>query len=291
MKLLFSFAACFRSVISRSLRFAFFACLRAFAFVTLALLAACSAGPALTPAPAHERITGSTSMMPALHELAAAFQAQNPNVFVEVQGGDTANGWEDLRANRADIAALSWWDEATSLPKGYRLVPTAGDAIAIIVHPRNPITNVTTLQIRALFAGEILDWTDLGGGQGEPTIISREDGSGTRAAFEARIMGDRRVTLNALVMPTTQAVADYVAGHTLAVGYVTLDATSERVRAAPVEALLPTRHSVTNDGYHLSRVLYLAVREPASQGVKAFLDFSQSPAGSAIWERHFTAIR
>jgi phosphate transport system substrate-binding protein len=262
-----------------------------FAVLVLAFLAACSAGPTSTPAPTRLRIAGSTSMMPALHELAAAFQSQNPNVLVEVQGGDTANGWEDLRAGRSDIAALSWWDDAKQPSDGYRLVPLAKDEVAVIVHPRNPITNVTTLQLRALFAGEILDWAALGGGQGEPTIVSREDGSGTRAAFEARIMGDRRVTLNALVMPTTQAVVDYVAAHMLAVGYVTADAVNERVRAAPVEGLLPARQSAATGGYHLARVLYLAVREPAPRGVQAFLDFAQSPDGLAIWDKHHAAIR
>jgi phosphate transport system substrate-binding protein len=261
------------------------------AFLLVSFAAACSAGPTPTPAPTQLRISGSTSMGLALHEVGAAFQAQNPNVLVEVQGGDTANGLEDLRAGRSDVAALSWWDEAQSLPQGYRLVPVAKDAVAVIVHPRNPITDVTALQLKALFGGEMLDWTALGGEQGEPVIVSREDGSGTRSTFEARIMADRRVTLNALVMPTTKAVADYVAGHRLAVGYVSLDAVDDRVRAVPVEGLLPSRQSAADNSYHLTRVLYLAVREPVSPGLQAFLDFAQSPAGAAIWSNRFAGIR
>ena len=93
--------------------------------------------------------------------------------------------------------------DAAQRRKDYRLIPVARDGIAVIVHPRNPITNVTALQLRALFGGEVLDWAALGGIEGEPAIVSREDGSGTRGAFEARVMGDQRVTLNALVMPTT----------------------------------------------------------------------------------------
>jgi phosphate transport system substrate-binding protein len=257
----------------------------------LLLLAACTAGPTATPVPTRLRISGATSMAPALQELAAAFQAQNPNVLIEVQGGDTANGWEDLRAGRTDIAALSWWDSMQPAADGYRLVPVARDAVAVIVHPRNPITNVTTLQLRALFGGEILDWAGLGGEQGEPSIVSREDGSGTRSAFEAGVMGDRRVTLNALVMPTTQAVVDYVASHRPAVGYVSLDAVDSRVRAVPVEGLAPTKETVASGAYHLIRMLYLATRDPAPRGVQAFLDFVQSPAGLAIWDEHYSAVR
>ncbi len=230
-------------------------------------------------------------MTPALNELAAAFQAQNPNVLVEVQGGDTAIGWEDLQAGRAEVAALSWWDGAASAPEGYRLIPVAQDAVAVIVHPRNPITNLTSLQLRALFAGEILDWASLGGEQAEPVIVSREDGSGTRTAFESRVMGDRRVTLNALIMPTTQAVADYVATHRAAVGYLSIDAVDNRVRAVPVEGLAPSSSTAAGDAYHVTRMLYLAVREPLSPGLQAFVDFAQSPGSIAIWDKHYVALR
>ena len=266
--------------------------LRVFALLTLllVLVTACSAGPTSTPAPTRLRITGSTALTPAVHEIAAAFQAENPNILIEVQGGDSANGWVDLRAGRADIAAVSWTDETRSAPSGYRLVPVARDAIAVIVHPNNPISNVTALQLRALFAGEILDWARLGGPEGEPMIVSREEGSGTRASFEARVMGDRRVTLNAIVMPSTQAVGDYVAAHRLAVGYVTLDAVDDRVRAIPLEGLAPSKDAA-GGGYHLVRVLSLAVPDPPSRAVQAFLDFAEGPAGVAIWDKHFAAIR
>jgi phosphate transport system substrate-binding protein len=229
-------------------------------------------------------------MLPALLEMATAFQAKNPNVLVEVQGGDTANGWEDLRAGRADIAAVSWWDETKPIPDGYRLAPVARDALAVIVHPRNPITNITTLQLRALFAGEILDWPVLGGEHGKPIIVSREEGSGTRAAFEARVMGERQVTLNALVMPTTHAVLDYVATHQLAAGYVTEDAIDNRVRVVPVEGSAPSQEAALG-GYHLMRTLALAVHDRSAPAVDEFLVFANSSAGTEIWNRHFTTVR
>lgn len=270
--------------------------LRTLALTLLLLLVGCSAGPAPTPAPAGLRITGSSSMAPALKELAAAFQAQNPNMLVEVQGSDTANGWEDLKSGRADVAAVSWWDSSTLTPQGYRLIPVARDALAVVVHPRNSITNVTALQLRALFAGEILNWSALGATgldpeQDEPVIVSREDGSGTRAAFEARIMGDRRVTLNAIVMPSTKAVIDYVASHRLAVGYVTLDAVDERVRTVPVEGLAPAAQDAASGAYYLTRVLNLAARDPAPAAARAFLEFAEGRAGQAIWGKHHVALQ
>ena len=255
-------------------------------------LCACSAAPTATPAPERLRIAGSTSMTAVLRDLAAEFQAKNPNVLVEVQGGGSSVGWDELRAERVEIAALSGWDEGQPVPEGYRLTPVGRDAVAVIVHAQNPISNVTTLQLRALFAGEILDWSALGGSAGEPAIVSREDGSGTRAAFEARIMGGQRVTLNALVMPTTEAMVDYVATHRSAVGYVVSSAIPDgRVKIVPVEGLLPSAEAVRTGAYYLSRVLHLAVREPPPTGVQAFLDFVQGPVGQSIIETHHAPTR
>jgi len=265
--------------------------LQAFALLFLLFVAACSAEPVATPTPTRVRIAGSTSLAPALHELAAAFQTRNPNVLLEVAGGGTSVGLAELRAGRVDIAALSWWDETATGREGLRLAPVARDAVAVVVHPSNPISNVTTLQLRALFGGEILDWAAFGAGTGEPAIVSREDGSGTRAAFEARIMGGQRVTLNALVMPTTQAIIEYVGTHALSAGYVSLDAANDVVRVVPLEGLLPSTESIQSGAYYLTRVLYLAAQEPPAPEEQAFLDFAQGAVGQEIIGRHYAQVR
>ena len=254
-------------------------------------LSACSAAPTATPTPERLRIAGSTSMTPVLRELAAAFQEKNPNVLVEVQGGGSTVGWDELRADRVEMAALSWWDEGKSVPEGFRLTPVGRDAVAVIVHAQNPISNVTALQFRALFAGEILEWSALSNLTGEPAIVSREDGSGTRAAFEARIMSGQRVTLNALVMPTTEAMVDYVATHRLAVGYVSPNAVDDRVKVVPVEGLRPSTEAVHAGAYYVMRLLYLAASEPPPLAAQAFLDFVQDPIGQSIIGKHHVPVR
>ena len=142
------------------------------------------------------------------------------------------------------------------------MIPIARDGLAIIVNPQNTITNVTSLQLRALYRGETLDWGALGGVGGEPVVISREDGSGSRAAFETLAMGGERVTLNALVMPTSQAVVDYVASHRNAVGYVSTGVITDTVRAVPVEEFPPTAATLRSGEYRLGRVLYLYAPHP-----------------------------
>ena len=168
----------------------------------------------------------------------------------------------------------------TETPDDLNVIPIARDGLAIIVNPQNTITNVTSLQLRALYRGETLDWGAVGGSGGEPVVISREDGSGSRTAFEALAMDGERVTLNALVMPTSQAVVDYVASHRNAVGYVSTGVLTDTVRAVPVEDIPPTAATVRSGEYRLGRVLYLYAPQPAAPGSPGVSRLCAEPGGT-----------
>jgi len=260
--------------------------------VGLVLIAAACAGPqAAISTPATLRIAGSTSLQPTLNALAAAYQAGHPQTVVEVLGGGTAIGIQELRGKEIDLAAVSWQPEDGELPDGVQAIPIARDGLAIIVNPQNTITNVTSLQLRALFRGETLDWSAIGGTGGDPVVISREDGSGSRAAFESLAMGGERVTLNALVMPTSQAVVAYVAAHHNAVGYVSTAVLTDTVRAVPVEEIAPTSAALRSGEYLLGRVLYLYAPQPAPSETQKFVDFMLSQEGQAIVARWLAPAR
>ena len=96
----------------------------------------------------------------------------------------------------------------------------AQDAVAVIVNAANPASGLSLAQLREVFQGRALDWSSLGWGNQEVIVVSREDGSGTRAAFEAAVMEGRPVTLNAVVQPDGDAVVGYVARAPGAIGYV-----------------------------------------------------------------------
>ncbi len=260
--------------------------------IILALAATgCAARPTPAPAPVALQIAGASSLQPTLEDLAQAFQREQPNVMISVRGGGTDLGIQQVRDGRIDLAAVSWKPEGKALPEGVEAFPLARDGVAIIVHPTNTITNLTTLQARALFRGETLSWAALGGGNGEPLVLSREDGSGTRAAFESLVMGGARVTLNALVLPTSQTLVDYVASHRDAVGYVSTAALNDAVKAVPLEEIAPTAAAVRSGEYRLGRVLYLYAPATPTAAARAFLDFALSPAGQVIVAKRLTPVR
>ena len=129
-------------------------------------------------------------MAPLVAELAAAYAERAPLVTIEVSGLGTAYGLEALRRGEADLALASWLP--ADLPASWRATPIARDGIAVIVHPDNPLDGLGLLQLQDLFSGRVYEWSAVGGrvAQGAVQPVSREDGSGTRAAFEALVMGD-----------------------------------------------------------------------------------------------------
>jgi phosphate transport system substrate-binding protein len=251
----------------------------------------CQDAPTADTAPVTIRISGSTSMAPVLRGLAEAYRKKRPHVRVEVLGNGSQAGMRELQAGSVDIAAVSWKAEKEEAPKGFRAVPFARDGIAVIVHPSNRVAGLTLAQVRSLYRGEIQDWKALGGPALETSVISREDGSGTRDAFESAVMGGERVTFNALVMPNTQAVVEHVGRHPEAVGYVSMSALTDTVRAVPVEGLLPAPANVRNGAYHLTRHLYLFAPISPDLEVSRFLDYIHSSDGQAIIGRRHVSLR
>ena len=261
--------------------------------------AAC--GTVVAPAkPVTLRVAGSTAMLPLVVDLAAAYEENNPRTRVEIEGGGSRLGLERLEAGEVDLAACSWLPTATDAAAvWYSPVPVAWDGIAIVAHARNPVDELTLLQVRSLFAGWTLDWREIGGEEVVPLVVSREDGSGTRAAFEARVMGEQPVTLTAIVMPSSTAIVQYVAGHVAAIGYVSMSAASGLddaggngpVKVLRIEGADPAPDTVREGVYHLTRALHLVTRATPSRDVRAFVDFALSPAGQAIIGRRYGRVR
>jgi len=262
-------------------------------------LAGC--GTVAKPAePVTLRVAGSTAMLPLVADLAAAYEESNPRTRVEVEGGGSRLGLERLEAGEVDIAACSWLPAATEgVAAWYSPSPVAWDGLAIVAHARNPVDELTLLQVRSLFAGWTLDWREVGGEEVVPLVVSREDGSGTRAAFEAGAMGDQPVTLTAIVMPSSTAVIQYVAGHVAAIGYASMSAVSGiddgggngPVKVLFIEGAEPAPDTVRNGVYHLTRPLQLVTWVKRSDDVRAFVDYALSPAGQAIIGRRYGRVR
>ena len=259
---------------SRSLRYALL-------MLLLVVPLACGE-PIAAPEPIFLQAAGSMAMSPLVAELAAAFHEQSPLVSLEVAGLGTRFGLEALRAGETDVALASWLP--ADLNPDWRATAIARDGIAIIVHPSNRVDGLGLLQLQDLYSGRIHEWGEAGGraSQGSIQPVSREGGSGTRAAFEALVMADRKVTPLAILALSSEAVVGYVAEHPDAIGYVSMGHLSPEVKVLKIEGELPEPETAGRASYPLTRELWLVTADPTPEAVRDFIRFALSPAGQQI---------
>jgi phosphate transport system substrate-binding protein len=253
--------------------------LHPFAFILCLFLPACLA-TVTPPAPIVIRVAGSTSMQPLLADLAQAYSTQHPNVTFDLQGGGSQLGQTLVEAGRIDLGMVS--RPPQNLAPSLRSLPIARDAMAIIVHPATKIEGLSLVELQDIFSGRLLNWQEVGGPAGPIQIVSREEGSGTRTAFETRIMDKYPVTPTAVVLPNSQAVVDFVAKNPSAIAYVSLTFVSENVQAVPIEGIPATLDTLAGGTYPLIRELTLIVSKQAQPELDKFIEFILSPAGQAI---------
>lgn len=227
-------------------------------------------------------IAGSTSVQPFAEKLAEVYMSQHPGVRIDVQGGGSSAGIYAAQQGAADLGASS--RELVKAEKALHEIPIAWDGIAVIVHPSNPLTGLTLEQLRQIFQSTITDWRSLGLPPHAIDLISREEGSGTREAFEHLVMGKMEVTPRALVQDSNGAVREIVAGDPYSLGYISAGLVDDRVKAVAVDGILPTRENIKTQKYKLVRRFLLVGRETPAGQCLAFVDFILSPQGQRLLE-------
>jgi phosphate transport system substrate-binding protein len=244
----------------------------------MCLLAACGGGR-----DAAFIIAGSTSVQPYIEILAEDYALSHPEKVIDIQGGGSSAGITAVESGTAEIGMSSrnlkesemhlWSIEITK------------DGLAIIVNPDNPVSDLMPEQILGIYAGDITNWSQLGGRDARIHIITREEGSGTRSAFEEMVMDGRRITPRAIVQDSNGAVRMLVADDPNSIGYISLglvDVGERPVKALLIDGVAPTRENVLNGSYTMFRsFLFVALREPEGYA-KQFIDYVRSPEGQRV---------
>jgi phosphate transport system substrate-binding protein len=225
-------------------------------------------------------VAGSTSVQPFAEVLAQEYMTLHPGVSIDVQGGGSAAGIMATQSGTTDIGMSSrnLQGSETSLWS----IEIARDGIAIIVNPKNPLTDMTLQQVADIYDGKITNWSELGGEKSEIDVFTREDGSGTRSSFESLVMGKNQIMARAMVENSNGAIRQLVADDPGAIGYISLGLVDNTVKALDLGGIIPSRENVVNGTYNLSRpFLFLTLKEPTGP-VKDFIDFTMSPEGQKI---------
>lgn len=226
-------------------------------------------------------VAGSTSVQPYVELLAEEFELLNPGSGIDIQGGGSSAGITAAESGAADIGMSSRWLKRTE--EDLWSVEIAKDGLAVIVNPNNPVTNLTIEQIRGIYSAAIRDWSQIGGRQARIHIIAREEGSGTRSAFEEMVMGDQRITPRAIVQDSNGAVRQLVAGDPNSIGFISLGLVDNTVKAVKLGGIEASRENVLNGSYTLFRpFLFVSKSIPPTGLAMEFIEFILSPEGKRL---------
>lgn len=229
-------------------------------------------------------VSGSTSVGPLMEKVAKAYEAKNSNVSIEInQVGssagikDTINGVAELGMSSRDLK-----DEEKS--SGVTGTAIAYDGIAVIVNSGNKVKNLTLEQLKDIYTGKITNWKDVGGEDGQIVVVSREDGSGTRDAFQ-EIVGykSEELVANATIADGSGNIKTTVSGNKNAIGFVSFSYVDNTVNAIEINGVKPEEELAKSGEYKLSRPFLIVTKKDrlTDEGQKV-IDYILSEEGQKI---------
>ncbi|TDW20559.1 phosphate ABC transporter substrate-binding protein (PhoT family) [Breznakia blatticola] len=227
-------------------------------------------------------IGGSTSVQPLMEKLAENFMKES-DMKVSVQGGGSSVGVKGANEGVLDIGSVSreLEDEEKEKLDG---VVIALDGIVVIVNQKNKVQNITLEQLHEIYTGKITNWKQLGGVDATISVVSREEGSGTRDGFEG-IVGfeSNELIKDADIQNSTGGVISTVSTNANGIGYISMGSVSDQVDVLRVDEVTPSVETITNGSYALQRPFILATKKD-SEDAQEFFNFIFSEKGKEIIE-------
>ena len=225
---------------------------------------------------------GSTSMQKVISALGEAFMEDSGANFTYNATG-SGTGIKAVKDGTCDIGLASRYLKNSEKAEGLKETVLAIDGIAIIVHNDNSVADLTVEQISAVFKGEVTNWSEVGGKDGEIVCIGREESSGTRDGFES-ITDTEEACVYRQELTSNGAVLTAVAENPNAIGYVSLSSVKDTVKAISVSGVVPSEATIKDGSYAVQRPFVLVTKEGTSlsETAQAFFDFATSTAANDI---------
>lgn len=231
---------------------------------------------------------------------AEKYMEENPEEFVAVTGGGSGTGLSSLISGTCDIAMSSRniKEKEIALAKQKGINPyeikVGLDGLAVVVNPKNPVNKLTLEQLAGIFSGKITNWKELGGPDSKIAVLSREVNSGTHVYFKEHVLrkndpsSREEFAPGALMLPSSQAIADEVAGNTQAIGYYGMGYISPKQQPVSIakdgklDFVAPAIENVLSGKYPISRPLFLYTNGEPRGTVKKFVDFALCAEGQEV---------
>ena len=228
-------------------------------------------------------ISGSTSVGPLVELEEEEFEANNQDVTIEINQTGSSSGIKDTISGTTEIG-MSSRELTDEESKNLKEVTIAVDGIGVVVNKNNPVKNLTLEQIKDIFTGKTTNWSEVGGEDKEIVVVSREEGSGTRTAFQEILNYSTEDTVkNAIVNNSTGATKVMVEENDNAIGYMSIGYIDDSIASVNVDGVEATADNVKSGEYKIQRPFLLVYKEGAlSEEGQEFIDFILSDKGQAI---------
>lgn len=226
---------------------------------------------------------GSTSMEKVINSLGESFMAMNKDVKFTYNPTGSGSGIQAVSEGRCDIGLSSRALKDDEKASGLVETVVALDGIAIVVNPENPVSDLDIDTIAKIYTGEITNWKDVGGNDAEIVLIGREAGSGTRDGFES-ITDTKDACQYRQELTSTGDVINTVSQNPDAIGYASLSAVGDSVKALTVGGVEATEATVKDGSYVVQRPFVLVTKEDTelSPAAQAFFDYALSADAASI---------
>jgi len=225
-------------------------------------------------------IAGSTSVMPFTEKLAEHFMVDHPEYVIDVQGGGSTAGVQACMNNTVSIGMSSRQLKEEEMV--LKEIIICYDGISIVVHPNNPIRELTLKQVRDIFNGRIKNWKELGWVDRRIDAVSREEGSGTRGSFEELVMRSEEIDDGIMVQDSNGSVKEVVATDPYAIGFISLGLVDGRVKGLSIDNIAPNLKNIKNKKYKIIRPFIYLSKGELQEYAKTFVDYVLSRDGQKI---------
>ncbi|TYT76164.1 phosphate ABC transporter substrate-binding protein [Desulfobotulus mexicanus] len=230
-------------------------------------------------------INGSTTVLPAAQKLAEAFMKVRPDVTVSVAGGGSGNGIKAIVDGTTHVGNSSRFIrnsevrmavEKDTYPVPFRI---GLDCIVPVVHPDNPVKDLSLDQLRDMYTGKIRNWKEVGGRDMRVVVISRDSSSGTFESWGDLVMNKQRVVPSALTVPSNGGLVQAVTTTPGAIGYIALGYVNKDVKMVSVDGVMGSEENTISGRYPISRPLFMFTRGWPEGVTLDFINFVFSKKG------------
>lgn len=223
-------------------------------------------------------IAGGTAHIPVMKKAAKKIMKSNSDIRITIAGGGSGVGIQKVGEGLVNIGNSGRKaSDAEQAKYGLVLFPFAVDGVATVLHANNPVTSLSSEKVRAIFAGTITNWKEVGGNDAQINIYSRDESSGTRAVYWKKLLKKGPLATAANIVASNGAMKSAISRDVNGIGYVSIGHLDDSVKAPLLDGVVVNQETAKDGQYPIVRKLYMNTKGQPSGIVKSFIEFIMSP--------------